>query len=287
MKCTRHRVFLAVLICAAKYLNDSSPKNMHWQKYGRFFNIAEVNLMEKQLLYLLDYNLRVEEHELIHHLKEFWEPAMPAVPSIADRRSRAVPRPLTVARPVPTSLSTPPLTPQRLQVSIPSSSKSTYIPHDTGLPTPAHDDRLSSQQLAASAPAPWTSRRPMLFESPSSQSPVRRSSQSPFSMASLHLDAPTPGLVRRDSCDSASSIDSIAEGTYQGMLVGSTSNGSLRVTNPGMPRKASYTARPDTILIVDPSNDSPAHSASPGGFLKKFVVRNSTSLRSVRKAVQI
>jgi hypothetical protein len=110
-------------------------------------------------------------------------------------------------------------------------------------------------------------------------------------MSSLHLEAPTPGLARRDSCDSQSSIESAIEGTYSGMLVGSTSNGQLRVSGPGLPRKASYTARPgtDSILIVDHST-TPSHGhpslPSPGSFLKKLVVRNPTSLRSVRKAVQ-
>ena len=33
MPCTLHRVFLATLIVAAKYLNDSSPKNKHWMRY--------------------------------------------------------------------------------------------------------------------------------------------------------------------------------------------------------------------------------------------------------------
>ncbi|KAK1921231.1 hypothetical protein DB88DRAFT_94122 [Papiliotrema laurentii] len=293
MKCTRHRVFLAVLICAAKYLNDSSPKNMHWQKYGRFFSLAEVNLMEKQLLYLLDYNLRVEEADLIAHLRPFWEPVTVSSPTIADRRSQTAPHLQPVPRTPQMSLHTPPLTPVRLQVNIPSSSKSTYIPPETGLPTPAHEDSMLLQSQQMSAPsAPWTSRRPALFESPSAASPLaRRSSASPFNMASLHLDAPTPGLARRDSCDSQSSADSAFEGPYTGLLVQSTSTGSLRVTQPGLPRKASYTARPgtDSVLIVDPSSSSPAHqgsSLSPGGFLKKFVVRHPASLRSVRKVVQ-
>ena len=72
MHCTRHRVFLAVLIVAAKYLNDSSPKNKHWTKYAALFSQAEVNLMEKQLLYLLDYDLRVEEDELLVHFAPFF-----------------------------------------------------------------------------------------------------------------------------------------------------------------------------------------------------------------------
>lgn len=72
MHCTRHRVFLATLIVAAKYLNDSSPKNKHWTKYGALFSQAEVNLMEKQLLYLLDYDLRIEEEELMVHFAPFF-----------------------------------------------------------------------------------------------------------------------------------------------------------------------------------------------------------------------
>lgn len=234
--------------------------------------------MEKQLLYLLDYNLRVDERELISHLRPFWEP------TIADRRSRVTPTALAVPRQVSAPLESPPLTPVRLQVSIPSSSKSTYVPPETGLPTPADESTMRSQQ--SSTPAAWSSRRSTLFDTPQSASPFR--SGTSFSMASLHLEAPTPGLARRDSCDSQSSVDSAPDGTYSGLLV-SHSSGQLRVSVPGLPRKASYTAKPgtDSILIVD-HNEVPSLGSSitsPSSFLKKLVVRNSTSLRSVRKAV--
>ncbi|PVV03152.1 hypothetical protein BB560_002380 [Smittium megazygosporum] len=62
--CTYHRIFLASLIIAGKYLNDASPKNKYWAKYSSMFSIAEVNLMEKQFLFLLDYDLRIDAEDL-------------------------------------------------------------------------------------------------------------------------------------------------------------------------------------------------------------------------------
>ncbi|RVX68780.1 hypothetical protein B0A52_07666 [Exophiala mesophila] len=81
MRCTVHRIFLASLILAAKNLNDSSPKNKHWAKYtsvkgfeGFGFGLAEVNLMERQMLYLLDFDTRVTEQDLFLHFEPFLAP---------------------------------------------------------------------------------------------------------------------------------------------------------------------------------------------------------------------
>ena len=81
MKCTAHRIFLASLILAAKNLNDSSPKNKHWARYTAVrgydsfgFSLTEVNLMEKQLLGLLEWDLRVTEDDLYFHLDPFLAP---------------------------------------------------------------------------------------------------------------------------------------------------------------------------------------------------------------------
>lgn len=81
MRCTVHRIFLASLILAAKNLNDSSPKNKHWAKYSYVrgydhfgFSVTEVNLMEKQLLFLLDWDLRITPEDLYDHLEPFLAP---------------------------------------------------------------------------------------------------------------------------------------------------------------------------------------------------------------------
>jgi hypothetical protein len=81
MSCTSHRIFLAALILAAKNLNDSSPKNKHWARYTAVrgfenfgFSLTEVNLMEKQLLGLLEWDLKVTEEDLHFHLEPFLAP---------------------------------------------------------------------------------------------------------------------------------------------------------------------------------------------------------------------
>ncbi|KAK1771888.1 hypothetical protein QBC33DRAFT_170665 [Phialemonium atrogriseum] len=82
LRCTTHRILLASLILAAKYLNDSSPKNKHWANYSVIsnevynfgFSRTEVNLMEKQLLFLLDWDLRITEEDLYRELDHFLAP---------------------------------------------------------------------------------------------------------------------------------------------------------------------------------------------------------------------
>ena len=76
-----HRIFLAALILSAKFLNDSSPKNKHWAEYSNVrgfepfgFSRTEVNLMEKQLLFLLDWDLNISEEDLYTHLEPFLAP---------------------------------------------------------------------------------------------------------------------------------------------------------------------------------------------------------------------
>jgi PHO85 cyclin-1 len=97
LRCTTHRIFLASLILAAKYLNDSSPKNKHWANYSVVstgavnfgFSRTEVNLMEKQLLFLLDWELRITEEDLYRELEPFLAPIRN---DVAARHARRVQR---------------------------------------------------------------------------------------------------------------------------------------------------------------------------------------------------
>lgn len=75
LPCTRHRIFLSCLILASKFHNDSSPKNVHWAKYTEgLFSLKDVNLMERQLLYLLNWDMRVSNEEMCAQLDKFLTP---------------------------------------------------------------------------------------------------------------------------------------------------------------------------------------------------------------------
>jgi len=97
LRCTIHRIFLASLNLAAKYLNDSSPKNKHWASYTHIttemysfgFNRTEVNLMEKQLLFLLEWELRISEQDLYRELDSFLEPLRARIVERHSRKMRS------------------------------------------------------------------------------------------------------------------------------------------------------------------------------------------------------
>lgn len=75
LPCTRHRILLSCLILSSKYHNDSSPKNVYWAKYtDGLFNVKDINLMERQLIYLLNWDLRVTNAEMIQQLGKFLDP---------------------------------------------------------------------------------------------------------------------------------------------------------------------------------------------------------------------
>lgn len=72
---TTHRIFLACLILSAKNHNDSSPLNKHWTKYtDGLFTLEDVNLMERQLLQLLNWNMVVHNDELINTMQLLLKP---------------------------------------------------------------------------------------------------------------------------------------------------------------------------------------------------------------------
>ncbi|AMD20331.1 HDL413Wp [Eremothecium sinecaudum] len=72
---TAHRVFLACLILSAKFHNDSSPMNKHWTKYtDGLFTVEDVNLMERQLLKLFNWDIRIRYKDLQENLYCLLEP---------------------------------------------------------------------------------------------------------------------------------------------------------------------------------------------------------------------
>ncbi|KAJ3143768.1 hypothetical protein HK101_003107 [Irineochytrium annulatum] len=72
MPCTAHRLFLASLLVACKYLQDQPIRNRSWSYVmtrGKF-SLAEVNLMERQFLFLMGFRLFLDEEEIVRRGSE-------------------------------------------------------------------------------------------------------------------------------------------------------------------------------------------------------------------------
>ncbi|KAG6916376.1 hypothetical protein DXG01_007097 [Tephrocybe rancida] len=197
LPCTRHRVFLATLIVTAKYLNDSSPKNCHWANYAGLFDGPEINLMEKQLLYLLDYDLRFNEAEACRLFAPFMTSTARRA-QVANVRSSAVNRVVRGGRARAAQAQT----------------------QQTQLPTPA--DEIPRPSLPVPAPAP------VPVQSSSSSSPLLMR-QVHNSLSVMQLSSGTTAVP--PPMYSASSIDSIlsSSSSEMGSLVddsGSSSSSS-------------------------------------------------------------
>jgi len=61
---TCHRVFMAALILTNKLLFDVPIKNQDWAKYSQIYSLLEVNLMEKQFLTLIRFNIHLTDEVL-------------------------------------------------------------------------------------------------------------------------------------------------------------------------------------------------------------------------------
>ncbi|KAJ3730173.1 hypothetical protein C8R42DRAFT_649440 [Lentinula raphanica] len=61
------RVFLGALILAAKYLNDSTLKNIHWALCTGVFGKRDVGRIEREFLDVLNWELHISEENLLAH----------------------------------------------------------------------------------------------------------------------------------------------------------------------------------------------------------------------------
>ncbi|ORY50902.1 hypothetical protein BCR33DRAFT_712866 [Rhizoclosmatium globosum] len=66
LPCSAHRLFLAALILASKYTNDKTYKNKSWVAFTEgLFPVSEINLMERQFLGILDFDLSFTDDDYL------------------------------------------------------------------------------------------------------------------------------------------------------------------------------------------------------------------------------
>ncbi|KAI9183528.1 PHO85 cyclin-1 [Blastocladiella emersonii ATCC 22665] len=84
---THHRLLLAALLVAAKLLNDCQVKNTHWA-HATGVALVEINLMERQLLALLQFDVALDRDAFEQVLADTQAPylAASAIPAVPPRR---------------------------------------------------------------------------------------------------------------------------------------------------------------------------------------------------------
>ncbi|KAG1759062.1 hypothetical protein EDD22DRAFT_995858 [Suillus occidentalis] len=228
--CTRHRVFLATLIVAAKYLNDSSPKNTHWAAYAEHFDLPEVNLMEEQLLYILGYDLRFDEHEACIHFAPFMPTRIvcPLTPQQQETRAAAVERVSKAGKArAQAQLPTPPS-----EVPPPPPIGSSIVSTVRGIAR-----RLSSSRLGG------TQGRPSCIASP---------------ISSVH------------SCDSSSATDSEMESLIEDSGSSSDSTSSISDDEQEADEKPSVIRKPFVLGSIPPQAHREGRKVSEAGSVRSI-----------------
>jgi len=69
---SRHRIFLACLVVACKFLNDVTYKNEYWASLWHEFTVEDVNLMERELLVILNFNLTINPKDMDNLIRRYF-----------------------------------------------------------------------------------------------------------------------------------------------------------------------------------------------------------------------
>jgi hypothetical protein len=151
------RVFLGALVCAAKYANDSTLRNVHWAACTQVFSPADVGRVEREFLDVLAFQLGVSEAELLPLCADLH----PLVHPTKSVRHRAAARPAT---PLEESILAAPAPASSPAAISPSSSDEEHtcpeLAHDSDsdsdvtLASPSSSPLLTPPSAAAAAPAP-------------------------------------------------------------------------------------------------------------------------------------
>ncbi|CAK5278948.1 unnamed protein product [Mycena citricolor] len=121
------RLFLGALMTASKYTQDNTLQNVHWALISGVFGTADVGLIEREFLAVLDWELGVSEEEVVVHWEGIIGGGGVAIPDINEEKDHSLPS----AEPEPSS----PVS------NFAAGSKLPTPAHPTSRPAPAIDHK--------------------------------------------------------------------------------------------------------------------------------------------------